>query len=62
MEQYFELKLQFIDLNLSHEVGEIDNINRDFFCILLYLYPGFYSYAEWATGKILDLLTETLLI
>ena len=29
---------------------------------LLYLYPGFYSYAEGATWKILDLLTETLLI
>ena len=29
MEQYFELKLQFIGFNLSHEVGEIDNINRD---------------------------------
>ena len=29
---------------------------------LLYLYPGFYSYAEGATWKILNLLTETLLI
>ena len=28
----------------------------------LYLYPGFYSYTEGATWKILDLLTETLLI
>ena len=28
----------------------------------LYLYPGFYSYTEEATWKILDLLTETLLI
>ena len=34
-------------------------------CIVLYclyLYPGFYSYTEGATWKILDLLTETLLI
>ena len=37
------------------------------FCIcilylyLLHLYPGFYSYAEGATWKILDLLTETLI-
>ena len=29
---------------------------------LLHLYPGFYSYTEGATWKILDLLTETLLI
>ena len=29
---------------------------------LLHLYPGFYSYTEGATCKILDLLTETLLI
>ena len=28
----------------------------------LYLYPGFYSYTEGATWKILDLLMETLLI
>ena len=34
----------------------------DVFCILLHLYPGFYSYIEGATWKILDLLTETLLI
>ena len=35
-----------------------------FFCILylLYLYPGFYSYAKGATWKILDLLRETLVI
>ena len=36
-----------------------------FVCIFLYLlhlYPGFYSYTEGATWKILDLLTETLLI
>ena len=36
-----------------------------FYCIVLYclyLYPGFYSYTEGATWKILDLLTETLLI
>ena len=35
------------------------------YCIVLYclyLYPGFYSYTEGATWKILDLLTETLLI
>ena len=32
------------------------------FLYLLYLYPGFYSYTEGATWKILDLLTETLLI
>ena len=33
-------------------------------CVLywLYLYSGFYSYTEGATWKILDLLTETLLI
>ena len=33
-------------------------------CILnlLYLYPGFYSYAEGVTWKILDHLKETLLI
>ena len=34
-------------------------------CIVLYclyLYPGFYSYTEGATWKILDLFTETLLI
>ena len=29
---------------------------------LIHLYPGFYSYNEGATWKILDLLTETLLI
>ena len=29
---------------------------------LLHLYPGFYSYTEGATWRILDLLTETLLI
>ena len=29
---------------------------------LLHLYPDFYSYTEGATWKILDLLTETLLI
>ena len=29
---------------------------------LLYQYPGFYSYTEGATWKILDLLTETFLI
>ena len=36
----------------------------EFLCILylLHLYPGFYSYTEEATWKILDLLTETLLI
>ena len=28
----------------------------------LHLYPGFYSYTEGATWKILDLLLETLLI
>ena len=28
----------------------------------LHLYPGFYSYTEGATWKILDLLTENLLI
>ena len=32
------------------------------FLYLLHLYPGFYSYTEGATWKILDLLTETLLI
>ena len=32
------------------------------FLYLLYLYPGFYSYTEGATWKILALLTETLLI
>ena len=32
------------------------------FCILLYLYPGFYSYTEGATWKILALIKETLLI
>ena len=33
-----------------------------FFLYLLHLYPRFYSYTEGATWKILDLLTETLLI
>ena len=33
-----------------------------FFLYLFHLYPGFYSYTEGATWKILDLLTETLLI
>ena len=33
-----------------------------FFLYLLHLFPGFYSYTEVATWKILDLLTETLLI
>ena len=32
------------------------------YCIVYNLYPGFYSYTEGATWKILDLLTETLLI
>ena len=32
------------------------------FLYLLHLYPGFNSYTEVATWKILDLLTETLLI
>ena len=30
--------------------------------VYLHLYPGFYSYTEGATWKILDLLLETLLI
>ena len=30
------------------------------FLYLLYMYPGFYSYTEGATCKILDLLLETI--
>ena len=33
-----------------------------FVCLFVKLVPGFYSYTEGATWKILDLLTETLLI
>ena len=36
--------------------------NLYLYLYLLHLYPGFYSHTEGATWKILDLLTETLLI
>ena len=48
----------------SHQVTFFSNDAKDLsvFVILLHPYPGFYSYTEGATWKILDLLTETLLI
>ena len=50
---------EYIESSFMYESTEVLK-----FCILylLYLYPGFYSYTEGATWKILDLLTETLLI
>ena len=39
-----------------------DEVKLYLYLYLLYLYPGFYSYTEGATWKILDLLAETLLI
>ena len=49
----------------SREILERSALGNGSFILYLYLlhlYPGFYSYAEGATWKILDLLTETLLI
>ena len=41
---------------------DVPSVFLNLYLYLLYLYPGFYSYAEGATWKILDLLTETFLI
>ena len=46
--------------NITDQLQEAEDLI--FILYLLHLYPGFYSYTEGATWKILDLLTETLLI
>ena len=53
-----------VELQNLHDSSLFDNFDwfLYLYLYLLYLYPGFYSYTDGATWKILDLLTETLLI
>ena len=59
LQLYLHVQGHLVRKDGDHYLGAVVFV---FILYLLHLYPGFYSYTEGATRKILDLLTETLLI